>query len=462
MRTADERQRMLIECQIKMVQDVMDHNHEVRNEGVHGVSLADFLNTRPLPFPSAPEPMDAEDWLLDTERKLNIVSCIDSEKLRYATHLLCGPAAAWWDNIVAIHPPRRVFTWEEFKKRFRESNVLESIMELKRREFENLVQNGKPIMKYVREFCLLSRYASNDMNTDDKRKKRFMRGVHPGARIQLRMLKAADFQELVDAAITMEDDFKQVLEDRRKKARIEPRRYPDAKSTPNLKFKPKYRFRGNVTPRGTTSKNNDIVCCGCGAVGHIERDCRQPKIICFGCKKGGHMIKDYPERGRTRGRGTGGGSHRGGGFGGGKSKRPTYGNLNCTNLEEVNQSDKTVIGTLQILSHFGKVPFDTGATTSFISQEFVDLYGIPCNKLEYPITILSTGGTILVTHLRQEQVIMIRDCVYLADLFLIPMKDMAVILGMDWLEENGAQIDYREKTVSLRSPGGGRIVYQGD
>jgi hypothetical protein len=133
----------------------------------------------------------------------------------------------------------------------------------------------------------------------------------------------------------MEDDFKQVLEDRRKKARIEPRRYSDAKPTPNLKFKPKYRSGGNVTPRGTTNRNNDFVCCGSGALGHIERDCRQPKIICFGCKKGEHMIKDCPERVRTRGRGTGGGAHRGGGFGGGKSKRPTYGKLNCTNLEEV-------------------------------------------------------------------------------------------------------------------------------
>jgi hypothetical protein len=110
MRTADERQRMIIECQIKMVQDVMDRNCEVWNEGVHGVSLADFLNTRPLPFASAPEPMDAKDWLLDTERKLNTVSCNDSEKLRYATHLLCGPTAAWWDNIVAIHSPGKVFT----------------------------------------------------------------------------------------------------------------------------------------------------------------------------------------------------------------------------------------------------------------------------------------------------------------------------------------------------------------
>jgi predicted aspartyl protease len=131
-------------------------------------------------------------------------------------------------------------------------------------------------------------------------------------------------------------------------------------------------------------------------------------------------------------------------------------------LEEVNDLDKAVIGTLQILSHPGKVLFDTGATTSFILQEFVDLYGITCNKLEYPITVLSAGGTILITHLKQEQVIMINDCVYLADLFLIPMKDMAVILGMDWLEDNGAQIDRKEKTMSLRSPGGGRILYQGD
>jgi hypothetical protein len=83
-------------------------------------------------------------------------------------------------------------------------------------------------------------------------------------------------------------------------------------------------------------------------------------------------------------------------------------------------------------------------------------------KTRIPITVLSAGGKILVTHLRQEQVIMIRDCVYLADLFLIPMKDMAVILGIDWLEENGARIDCREKTVSLRSPRGGRIVYQCD
>jgi hypothetical protein len=128
MKLADEWQRMLIECQTKMMQDVMDRSRDGRNEGVHGVSLADFLNTRPIPFALAQELMDAEDWLLDTKRKLNTMNCSDGEKIRYATHLLCGPVAAWWDNIVAIHPPGRVFTWDEFKNKFREANVPESIM----------------------------------------------------------------------------------------------------------------------------------------------------------------------------------------------------------------------------------------------------------------------------------------------------------------------------------------------
>ena len=125
-------------------------------------------------------------------------------------------------------------------------------------------------------------------------------------------------------------------------------------------------------------------------------------------------------------------------------------------------SDKAVIGTLQILTHPGKVLFDTGATTSFISRQFIIKHGINCTKLETPITILSAGGTILVTHVKQEQVIMIRRCAFYADLFVLPMKDIDVILGMNWLEENGALIDCADKTVSLKSPEGGRIIYQGD
>ncbi|KAK1667949.1 hypothetical protein QYE76_056108 [Lolium multiflorum] len=161
------------------MQDFFTHVINDRGNEGKGVTLSDFQNARPLPFTSTPEPMDAEDWLMDTERKLRTVGCNDEEKIRYTTYLLSGPAASWWENLVAVHPPDKVFTWEEFKKKFRDAHVPDSVVELKKREFEELRQNTAPIMQYVRDFNRLSRYAPEDVDTEEKRKKWFMKDCDP-------------------------------------------------------------------------------------------------------------------------------------------------------------------------------------------------------------------------------------------------------------------------------------------
>ncbi|XP_071681787.1 uncharacterized protein [Lolium perenne] len=157
--------------------------------------------------------MDAEDWLMDTERKLRTVGCNDEDKIRYATYLLSGPTASWWENVVAVHPPEKVFTWEEFKKKFREAHVPESVVELKKREFDELHHNTTPIMQYVRVFNRLSRYAPEEVDSDEKRKKRFMKGMNPYMKMQLRLARTVEFQELIHSTITFKDDYKQVQED---------------------------------------------------------------------------------------------------------------------------------------------------------------------------------------------------------------------------------------------------------
>ena len=121
-----------------------------------------------------------------------------------------------------------------------------------------------------------------------------------------------------------------------------------------------------------------------------------------------------------------------------------------------------MLGTLSLLTHYGKVLLDTGATTSFLASHFVEQYGIRCSRLEYPITVVSAGGPILVTHIRPEHVITICNCTYYTDLFVLPLKNIEAVLGMDWMSEHGAQIDCEEKTISLRKPGGGRVAYQAD
>ncbi|KAK1680617.1 hypothetical protein QYE76_041465 [Lolium multiflorum] len=153
--------------------------------------------------------------------------------------ICCQDQASWWENLVAVHPPEKVFT--EFKKKFRDAHVPESVVELKKIEFDELQQNAAPIMQYVRDFNRLSRYAPEEVNSNEKRKKRFMKGMNPYMKMQLRLARTTEFQELIDSAITFEDDYTQVQEDRRKRARIEPRKYPVTKLTPDRSFKPRFR-----------------------------------------------------------------------------------------------------------------------------------------------------------------------------------------------------------------------------
>jgi hypothetical protein len=121
-----------------------------------------------------------------------------------------------------------------------------------------------------------------------------------------------------------------------------------------------------------------------------------------------------------------------------------------------------VIGTLNILTHPGKVLFDTGTTTSFISKNFVEKYGLRCQAIAHPMTMVTAGGKLLVTQFKPNQIITIYNCSYFADLYVLPLKNIEVVLGMDWISDHGAHIDCEEKTLSIQKPGGGRITYQAD
>jgi hypothetical protein len=146
----------------------------------------------------------------------------------------------------------------------------------------------------------------------------------------------------------------------------------------------------------------------------------------------------------------------------GDNKGKPYGKLSCTSVARVIHSEEAVLSMLNIMTYLGKVLFDTGATTSFISKEFIDAYGLKCKPLDRPISILSARGTILVTQQRLKQVLMIYGYEYYADLFVIHMSDIAIILGMDWLVSHGVQIDCGVNIVTIKNLIREKVMYQGD
>jgi hypothetical protein len=135
----------------------------------HQSRLAEFLRTRPTTFSQAKDPMEAEDWLKGVEKKLIITQCTDREKVLFAAHQLFGTAANWWETYCSTHADVDSITWNEFKAHFRNHYVPRGTMKLKKKEFADLKQGSMTVNEYLNSFIQLSRYAPDDINTDEKK-----------------------------------------------------------------------------------------------------------------------------------------------------------------------------------------------------------------------------------------------------------------------------------------------------
>jgi hypothetical protein len=80
--------------------------------------LGEFQRTKPPTFSQAVEPMDADDWLMSVEKKLQVVQCNNREKVLLASHQLSGPAVNWWDAYVEAHKEPESINWPEFRAAF--------------------------------------------------------------------------------------------------------------------------------------------------------------------------------------------------------------------------------------------------------------------------------------------------------------------------------------------------------
>lgn len=131
--------------------------------------LEGFLKLRPPTFDNSADPMDAEDWLREIEKKLDMTTCSDEECVGVASHQLTGAARAWWDSFCGMHPDPGRITWEEFTEAFREYHVPEGVMEAKVEEFKNLTQGSMKVQEYANRFVTMMRYAPEETNTEKKK-----------------------------------------------------------------------------------------------------------------------------------------------------------------------------------------------------------------------------------------------------------------------------------------------------
>jgi hypothetical protein len=103
------------------------------------------------------------------------------------------------------------------------------------------------------------------------------------------------------------------------------------------------------------------------------------------------------------------------------------------------------------------VLFDSGASHSFITDQFVAKHDIPMSFMKTHLLISSPNGEIKSTHVCPQVNLKIGGMDFQADLVVLTSSGIDLILGIDWLGECDRIILCAKKSVLLNQPQGDRI-----
>jgi PHD/YefM family antitoxin component YafN of YafNO toxin-antitoxin module len=89
-----------------------------------------------------------------------------------------------------------------------------------KKEFKDLKQGSMSVSEYVTRFTQLSRYALDNMDTNEKKQDWFLNGLNDGLAYALEASDFVNFQDMVDKALVLENR-RGIMERRRKMQRTE-------------------------------------------------------------------------------------------------------------------------------------------------------------------------------------------------------------------------------------------------
>ena len=176
----------------------------------------DFMSLHPLAFSQSAEPLDVDDWLMTVDKKLDLVHCGDHERVLYTSSKLEGTAADWWDAYLTAHANPDAITWVEFRNSFRTRFIPSGIMKQKLKEFLELKQGSLSVAEYRDRFTQLSRYAPNEVDTDEKQQERFLGGLIGPLKYQLQCHSFPSLETMFNMALGLEVTRRELGEHKRK------------------------------------------------------------------------------------------------------------------------------------------------------------------------------------------------------------------------------------------------------
>ncbi|XP_062020947.1 uncharacterized protein LOC133737404 [Rosa rugosa] len=235
--------------------------------------LEQFTKLKPPQFNGIGEACEAENWLKQIHKILEILRTPEQYRVSLAVHQLVGEADNWWDTVRSLRTVADL-TWAEFEQLFLERFFPPVLKAQKISEFFALTQGNKTTHEYVVAFTRLLKYVPAIANDDQMKKQRFMAGLRDSIRRELRSDTTLSYSESVAAAYAIEAD-----------EAAYPRRGDGQGSSHPRKNRWVHRrkLRGG-NPQGYTSSSSSsgssgrrgtapYTCFACGQPGHTKARC---------------------------------------------------------------------------------------------------------------------------------------------------------------------------------------------
>jgi hypothetical protein len=132
----------------------------------------------------------------------------------------------------------------------------------------------------------------------------------------------------------------------------------------------------------------------------------------------------------------------------GKNFKKT-GRIYYTQVATTPEGEPVMMGTFLVSNYWAVILFDSGASQTFISKNFVEKHCIPCTESREGFIIHSPGGRIFTKELAFHIQVTLAGREFPTNMIVLKGQDIDVILGMNWLAQHKAIINTDLRTIKL-------------